>query len=430
MLLALNSLAAGWFPISSSVGMLATLSTVCALVYWIEKVTNWRLFQYLPSVALIYLVPLVMSNTGLLQAKRPIIDLDFQFLPLFGLFRFAPLTLSNTGVLMVNSPVFEAMDQMMLPMMLVLLLLNVNVSGTIRVMGRGVGVMLIGSLGVIVGGVVSYLAVRGWLGADVWKAYGALAGSWTGGTANLTAVGQMFEASGAEIGLAVLGDATIYAAWLPVLLISKRFADPFARFTRVEADRLARMDVEIEKHTREPRVPTSRDYLYLLCIAMLVTWLADLAILRLPVFEPYLIKSTWRILLITTIGIGLSYTSLRNIPGSQELAMAFVFLYLAKTGASAQLKELADQAVPFMLGAVLWVTIHGAFCVLGAWLLRMDLHTAAIASAANIGGVAAASIVATHHRKSLVPAAILMALIGFAIGNYCGYITGILCRLL
>jgi uncharacterized membrane protein len=376
--------------------MLATLSGVCALVYWIERATDWRFFQYVPSVVFIYLIPLVMSNSGLLVAK---------------------------------SPVFETMDRIMLPMMLVLLLLNVNVRGAVRVMGRGVGVMLIGSLGVVAGAFLSYLIMRDWLGPDVWKAYGALAGSWTGGTANLTAVSEMLDASAAETGLAVLGDATIYTAWLPILLASKSLAEPFARFTRVEADRLTRMDEVVERQYREPRVPTSRDYLYLLCIAMLVTWLADIAILWLPSFDPYLTKSTWRILLITTIGIGLSYTSLRNIPGSQELAMAFVFLYLAKTGASAELKELADQAAPFMLGAVLWVAIHGAFCVLGAWLLRMDLHTAAIASAANIGGVAAASIVATHHRKSLVPAAILMALIGFAIGNYCGYITAMLCRL-
>jgi uncharacterized membrane protein len=393
----LDAVPADWFPINSPIGMLATLSTVCALVYWIEKTTDWRFFQIVPSVAFIYLVPLVLSNTGILATK---------------------------------SPVFDAMDRIMLPMMLVLLLLNVNVRGTIRVMGRGVGVMLIGSLGVVVGALVSYLLVRNWLGPDAWKAYGALAGSWTGGTANLTAVSQMFDATGAETGLAVLGDATIYTAWLPVLLASKRFAEPFARFTRVEANRLARMDEEVAKQYRESRAPSSRDYLYLLSIALMVTWLADIAVLWLPSFDPYLTKSTWRILLITTIGIGLSYTALRNVPGSQELAMALVFLYLAKTGASAELKELADQAVPFLLGAVLWVAIHGAFCVLGAWLLRMDLHTAAIASAANIGGVAAASIVATHHRKSLVPAAILMALIGFAIGNYCGYITGVLCRLL
>jgi uncharacterized membrane protein len=386
-----------WIPISSPVGILATLSGVCAFIFWFERATNWRLFQYVPSVAFMYLIPVVMSNTGLLQSQ---------------------------------SAVFSVMDQIMLPMMLVLLLLNVNLRGAIRVMGRGIGVMLIGSLGVIIGACVSFLLVHRWLGPDSWKAYAALTGSWTGGTANLNAVSDMFDASGTETGLAVLADSVIYAVWLPVLLASKRFVEPFARFTRVDSDRMSRLDEEAQKEFREPRVATSTDYLYLIAIAMCVTWCADLATGYLPKYDPLLTASTWRILLITTIGLVLSYTPLRNIAGSQELAMAFVFLYLAKTGASAELKQLADQAVPFLLGAVVWVAIHGAFCLLGAWLLRCDLPTAAIASAANIGGVAASSIVATHHRKTLVPAAILMALIGVAIGNYCGYITAMLCRLM
>lgn len=428
MLLAVNSVAASWLPISSPLGILATLSTVCAFVFWFEKSTNWRIFQIIPSVALIYLIPLVMTNTGILQPRLPIIDL--QHLPWIGILGIAPAAIHASGVLAISSPVFDAMDRIMLPMMLILLLLNVNLRGAVRVMGRGVGVMLVGSVGVIAGALLSCLLVHRWLGPDAWKAYGALAGSWTGGTANLNAVSDMFDASGAETGLAVLADSIIYAVWLPVLLVSKRFAQPFARFTRVEPDRLARMDEAVEKQLEQPRVVTSRDYLYLICIAMLVTWGSDLATQFLPKYDPYLTASSWRILLITTIGLGLSYTSLRHIPGSQELAMAFVFLYLAKTGASAELKQLAGQAAPFLLGAVVWVAVHGVFCLFGAWLFRSDLHTAAIASAANIGGVAASSIVATHHRKTLVPAAILMALIGFAIGNYCGYLTGILCRMI
>jgi len=397
MMQTLDPILDAWFPITSPLGMLAVLSSVCAFVFWFEKFTDWRIFRVIPSVAFIYLIPLALSNTGVMSSE---------------------------------SVVFDTMDQFMLPMMLVLLLLNVDLHGAVRVMGRGMGVMLIGSVGVIVGAFLSCLAARHWLEPGVWKAYGALAGSWTGGTANLTAVSEMLDASGAETGLAVLGDATIYTIWLPILLASKKLAAPFARFTGVDPDRLTRMDDEVQKQFREPCVPTYGDYLYLLSIAMLVTWLATLATDWLPHFDPYLTKSTWRILLITTIGLALSYTPLRKLAGSQELALAFVFLYLAKTGAAAQLSELASQAVPFLLGAILWISVHAAFCVFGAWLLRMDLHTAAIASAANIGGVAAASIVATHHRKTLVPAAILMALIGFAIGNYCGYITAMLCRLI
>jgi uncharacterized membrane protein len=98
-------------------------------------------------------------------------------------------------------------------------------------------------------------------------------------------------------------------------------------------------------------------------------------------------------------------------------------------GASAELAGVAEQAMPFLLGALIMILTHGAFCLLGAKLLRADLHTAAIASAANVGGVATASVVASYHRPVFLPAGVLMALIGYAIGNYCGYITALLCRL-
>ena len=97
--------------------------------------------------------------------------------------------------------------------------------------------------------------------------------------------------------------------------------------------------------------------------------------------------------------------------------------------AQTNLANAAGQTLPFLVGATIWIFIHGAFCLLGAKLLRVDVHTAAIASAANMGGAASASIVATHHQESLVPASILMALIGYAIGNFAGYATALLCWL-
>ena len=58
----------------------------------------------------------------------------------------------------------------------------------------------------------------------------------------------------------------------------------------------------------------------------------------------------------------------------------------------------------------------------------MDVHSAAIASAANVGGAASAPVVAAYHRASLVPVAILMALIGYALGNYLALLTAQLAR--
>jgi uncharacterized membrane protein len=99
-------------------------------------------------------------------------------------------------------------------------------------------------------------------------------------------------------------------------------------------------------------------------------------------------------------------------------------------GAKASISGLSSSAAWFILACYVWIVIHGAFCVLGAYLLHVDIHSTAIASAANIGGAASAPVVASHHNEKLVPVSILMALIGYAIGNYGGFLAGWLCYLL
>ena len=89
-----------------------------------------------------------------------------------------------------------------------------------------------------------------------------------------------------------------------------------------------------------------------------------------------------------------------------------------------------NEMTGFIVMAYVWITIHALFILAGAWLFRVDVHTVAIASAANIGGAASAPIVAAHHRETLVPASILMALIGYALGNYLAILTGRIGQLL
>ncbi len=383
-------------PITSTVGILATLSGICAFFFALEKQTGWRLFQSLPPLIFIYLLPVVLSNTGVLPTQ---------------------------------SPVYDSMSSLVLPMMLVLLLLKVNVGGAVRVLGRGVGVMLIGTLGVVVGAPIGLLLVKHWLGPEAWKAFGTLAGSWIGGTGNMAAVSEMIDAGGTEFGLAVLADSTIYLLWLPILLGSKKFAQRFAAFTGVEDDRLEQMNAAAAAEQTETAAPSTPDLLALICVALSATWVAELLSVRLPTVDPVLSAGTWRMLLITTIGIGLSFTRLSRIPGSHQLGMALVYLFVARMGAIAELDRAATQALPFLVGATVWIFIHGAFCVLGAKLLKVDIHTAAIASAANIGGAASATVVASHHQESLVPASVLMALLGYAVGNFAAYATALLCRM-
>jgi uncharacterized membrane protein len=383
--------------ISSPAGVLTVLCGVCAFFFFLEERTKWKLFNYFPPLIFIYAVPAIMSNTGIL---------------------------TNT------SAVYDWLSSTVLPMFLIIMLLKVDVASTIKMMGRGISVMLFGTAGVILGAPIAYFIVGSKLPEDAWKAFGSLAGSWIGGTGNMAAVSDGLETSGQGFGLAVLGDNLVYIIWLPILLGSKNFAKAFNRFTRVDKKRIQMLEnVQPQKEDRQKHVQM-RHFLYLFVLGFVCTWAAEYLSAKLPELKPILTASTWKILLITTMGLLLSLTPARQIPASHELAMALVYIFVANMGARADISGLTASAGWFLLGCYIWIAVHGAFCVLGAYLLRVDIHSTAIASAANIGGAASSPVVAAHHNEKLVPASILMALMGYAIGTYGAFLAAWLCSLL
>ena len=389
--------------IESGGGVVAVLCIVAAFWFFVQKMTGWKLFQYVPPLLFIY---------------------------------STPVFLNNLEVIPHDSPVYPALSAYVLPVFIVLMLIKVDVPAAVKIMGKGVLVMLMGTLGVVVGAVVGYLVVHRWLSPDAWTGFGALAGSWIGGTANLAAASEMLATPPEQFGLAVLADNVIYIVWLPILLASKNFADRFNAWARVPEDRLRMMDSAAELLVTEERAPEMQEYLYLVAIAVGVAWLGtSLAEViftaqaaSLPALNGVLSQSTWRILLITTIALGLSTTPVRQLPNSTALGTALIYVFVAGMGARATVEGFGE-APAFLLGAFIWIFVHGAFCLLGARLFRVDVHSVAIASAANIGAAASAPIVAAFHRPSLVPVSVLMALIGYALGNYLAPLAGHLARL-
>jgi uncharacterized membrane protein len=394
--------------ISSPIGILAVLCIVAAFFFLLAQVTQAKLFNFVPPLLFIYATPVFLSN----------------------------LSVAGHVVISNKSIIYSGLSQFVLPVFIVLMLIKVNVPAVVKVMGKGVLVMLMGTAGVVVGGVVSYVIVHGWLPEDSWKGFGALAGSWIGGTANMLATKEMLGASEAQLGLAVVADNVIYIVWLPLLLMSRDFADKFNKWARVPADRLAAMDAAAEMHVEDDHAPTMQQYLYLAAVVFgvaaiahglapaIATWIAE----TIPGIAGIFSETTTRILLVTTIALLLSTTKVSELPNSTAIGTALVYIFVAGMGARAEVSGLAD-APAFVLGAFIWIFIHGLFMLAGAWIFRVDVHSVAIASAANIGAAASAPIVAAHHRPSLVPASILLALLGYALGNYLAPLTGHLARI-
>jgi uncharacterized membrane protein len=110
--------------INSPAGVMAVLVAVVCFWFWVEKKTEARIFNFLPPLIFIYATPVLLSNSGLIPFSNP----AYNFLRDYGL-----------------------------PIFIVLMLLKVDFLGALRIMGKGVFVMLLGSVGVVVGGVVAFL---------------------------------------------------------------------------------------------------------------------------------------------------------------------------------------------------------------------------------------------------------------------------------
>ena len=389
--------------ISSPGGVLATLCAVAAFWFYVEQVSGAKLFQYIPPLIFIYVTPVFLNNLDVIPA---------------------------------NSPVYSGLSRFALPVFIVLMLIKVNVPAAVKIMGKGVLVMLMGTAGVVAGCVVAYFIVHRWLAPEAWTGFGALAGSWIGGTGNMAATSEMLNTPPEQFGLAVLADNVIYIVWLPILLASKNFADRFNAWADVPADRIQMMDSAAALVIEEEEAPEMRDYIYLSAVAIGVTWIAaalapvlfETTMGVAPKLEVVLSEATWRILLITTIALALSTTPVSRLPNATAMGTALIYIFVAGMGARATIEGFG-QAPAFLLGAFIWIFIHGAFCLLGAKLFRVDVHSVAIASAANIGAAASAPIVAAFHRPSLVPVSVLMALIGYALGNYLAPVAAHLARI-
>jgi uncharacterized membrane protein len=71
------------------------------------------------------------------------------------------------------------------------------------------------------------------------------------------------------------------------------------------------------------------------------------------------------------------------------------------------------------MGALV-LLFHAAVMVLSAKLTRTELFSLAVASTANVGGIASAPVVAAAFNKQLVPVGVLYALIGSFMGTFVG----------
>lgn len=398
-----------------SVFVMFVLVAVPAFYFLAEHRTGWRIWSFLPPLLWIYASPLLLRVGGILPEQ---------------------------------SPVYGGLRTYLLPVFITLLVMTIDLRSVVGTLGRGLPVVLVSTLCVIVGAPIGYLIVSPWLPAEAWTGYGALAGSWIGGTANMAAMERALGTPPDQMGLAILADQLVFLLWLPLLIVSARYAGPFNRWAKAKplpfaaaeapADPAVGADGDQKGETNdEAAPPPAKDYLkvppMLDLLMMVAVTLANVALCawiaaRLPDLPPFITGSTWLVLLVTTGAVLLSFTPIRRSHQAEVAGIAILYIFVANMGASASVAGFA-QAPAFVAGAFVWLATSASLMVIAARLMRTDLSLMAVAAIANIGGAASAPVVAAAHHRALVPVAILMAMLCYVLGNYGAILAGHLVRI-
>jgi len=360
---------------------LFTLAFLATSLYALETKTQWKVFRIVPSVVMIYAFSMLLASLGVFAHNEAITHI---------------YTLTKTNLL---------------PAMLFLMLLQVDIRHFFK-LGKK---LLLAYVLAVVSIAFSFIVVVKLFAfsPDITSAFGALAGSWMGGTANMVAVGDALGVSEKAFGYALVVDSVNYTLWVMLLLFLIPFASLFNRFTKSEAD-LAYL------HTIGCACTMgAKRYWLLILLALFVSFISQF-------FAQYItwINTTTTVVLIASfLGVLGSFTKLREVGGSSEVATTMLYLIIALMGSRAVIGDMGGLGM-YVFAGMLILLLHGVLMVIGAKIFHLDYFSIAVASLSNIGGVASAPLLAATYDKRLVSVGVLMAIAGYLIGTFGGLFVG------
>lgn len=336
-----------------------------------------------------------------------------------------------------------------LPMALVLLCLACDFGAILRLGPKAVILFLTGTAGVIIGAPIA-LWVMGQFdptlwdnnGAEaVWRGMSTTAGSWIGGGANQAALQATYEVGPNIFGKFAAVDVIVASVWMAFLLFlasrSARLDSMRGADTRALEDlrvRVEQVQLETARNTK------TTDLMQILAIGLgatgLAHWLTGFIVPFIkenaPALEKYSLTANffWITLIATLIGLLLSFTRAKKLEGAgaSKVGSAGIYLLVATIGMQMDLRAIFTDPELFVLGAI-WISIHGGLMLLVAYLIKAPVFYMAVGSQANIGGAASAPVVASAFHPALAPVGVLLAVLGYALGTFGGWFTGILLQM-
>lgn len=380
---------------------IAVLVFLAACLIGAQKVTKSKFFDFVPPIVLLYLIAMLCCTFGVW----------------------------NTGE---TKAAYDAVRNPILYAMIFLMLLRCDIRQIMKLGPKMLGGFFCASITIAVAFIVTYAAMAPMLGETAWRGLGSLCGSWMGGSGNLVAVSDMLGATEVELAGASIVDSIDYSVWVMFLLWAINLAPKFNKWVKADTTKLDEVSRRLDAEFAESKKKTIDfpSLMFLLGLGLVASALCTNLGTAIRNAMPELLQifdvATYRIVLISVLGLVLAMTPIGKIAGSAELSNIMLYMVVALIASRASLMELFEAGMGWwIIAGFIILAIHGVLMLLAAKIFKLDMFTCGVASLANIGGTASAPILAASYSGSLVSVGVLMALLGYVVGTFGGWGVGL-----
>lgn len=391
-------------------------ATLGAIFYLASGPTPFwkKFFAWVPALLLCYFVPAIYNTAGLIDGE--------------------------------GSQLYYFGSRVLLPAALVLLTLSVDLKGILKLGPRLLFVFCAGTLGIILGAIVSFQVLE-WVwpaavAGDTWRGMAALSGSWMGGGANMVAIREIYEVDATLFGQFAVVDVAFASLWLATLLFLANRAEQIDRRSGADTSAIDEMRERIAAYeAANARIPTLTDLMVIVGLAFGIVALAHAVSnpiagwfsANMAWASRFSLDSSfvWIVVLSTLAGLGLSFTRVRQLEnaGASRVGTVCLYFLIACIGMQMDFFRLAERPELLVIGA-LWMAVHVLVIWGAARLVKAPLLYFAVGSQGNIGAAASAPVVAAAFHPTLAPVGVLLGTVGYATGTVLAYFTGQILRMM
>lgn len=415
--------------------VMGILFAILAFVFHTSSIKTgfWKSFYTIfPSLLLCYLIPSILSSVGLISPEWHAVDEAGQF-----------LQDAEGNPVVKKLSLYYVSSRFLLPAALILLILSIDMKALLSLGNKALIMFLTGTAGVILGGPVAIIIVSlfapeivGGEGFDaVWRGLSTIAGSWIGGSANQTAMLEIYKFNPDKFGSMILVDIVVANIWMAILLYGIGKKDKIDAWLKADTTAIDALQEKVSAYTASvTRMPTLKDYMILLGIVFAAVAFSHWSSIQLPemlssifpsVTDPASKLSTfgdkffWLVSVATIVGLVFSYTRAKSYEGigASKIGSVFIYILVATIGMKMDLKSIVENPGLILVGLI-WMSVHALLLIIVAKWIKAPYFFVAVGSQANIGGAASAPIVANEFHPSLASVGVLLAIFGYVIGTF------------